>query len=134
MPRKAKKLYEYDLTGQDARDALGWQASRWQEDAVSYAGAVGVTQIMPYTADFIRAELLDDDSLLREDADDNIAMGAAYLAYLFELSEGNVDLALASYYQGFTSVTTNGMRADTQRYVASILAYVPRFESGELPA
>lgn len=114
--------------------ALGWQESRWQADAVSYAGAVGVTQIMPYTADFIRAELLGDDTLEREDADDNIAMGAAYLAYLFELSEGNVDLALASYYQGFTSVTNNGMRTDTQRYVASILAYVPRFESGELPA
>ena len=114
--------------------ALGWQESRWQPDAVSYAGAVGMTQIMPGTRDYIAEELIGIPDLSREDPEENIRMGSRYLAYLLELSKGDLRLALGSYYQGFTSVTRNGYRADTVRYVDSILDYVPRFESGELPA
>lgn len=113
--------------------ALGWQESRWQPDAVSYAGAVGMTQIMPGTRDYIADELIGIPELSREDAEENIRMGSRYLAYLLELSKGDLRLALGSYYQGFTSVTRNGYRADTVRYIDSILGYVPRFESGELP-
>lgn len=113
--------------------ALGWQESRWDPAAISYAGAVGVTQIMPGTRDYIANELIGEPDLSREDAEENIRMGARYMAYLLELTDGNIEMALGSYYQGFTSVTNNGYRADTVRYIEGVLGFQPRFESGELP-
>lgn len=112
---------------------LTWHESGWQEDALSYAGAVGIGQLMPYTADYIREDLLGQPDLERYNAEDNIYMSAAYLAYLFELSDGDTNNMIASYYQGFTSVKNNGQRQDTQRYIANVLANAEKFAAGDLP-
>lgn len=112
--------------------ALAWQESGWQPDAVSYAGAVGVTQLMPYTADFVSDDLIGEP-LSREVADDNIRMGSKYLSYLLELTDGDEEWALAAYYQGFTNIQEQGLRQDTRNYVGAIQAFRPRFASGELP-
>lgn len=112
---------------------LTWHESGWQEDALSYAGAVGIGQIMPYTAEYIADDLLGQPDLDRHDAEDNIHMSAAYLAYLFELSNGDTNNMIASYYQGFTSVKNNGQREDTKRYIANVLANAETFASGNHP-
>ena len=43
------------------------------------------------------------------------------------ISVNDVRLAVASYYQGPTSVRTIGLLPDTQAYVAAVLAFRPAF-------
>jgi len=112
---------------------LTWHESGWQEDALSYAGAVGIGQLMPYTAEYIADDLLGQPDLDRHNAEDNIHMSAAYLAYLFDLSNGDTNNMIASYYQGFTSVKNNGLRQDTQRYIANVHANAETFAAGGFP-
>ena len=69
---------------------------------ISYAGAVGLMQIMPRTGTLIaRARRQDDftvDQLLEPEI--NIDMAAWYLASLIERFEGRLPLAIASYNGG----------------------------------
>jgi hypothetical protein len=112
--------------------ALAWQESGWQQDEVSYVGAIGVLQIMPDTA----AQL--DDWLFQRDLDpwnnvwDNIDAGVAFLTCLYE-DTGDVELAIGSYYQGEGSVTRDGFFPDTRAYVDNILYMRDLFAAGELP-
>jgi len=128
-----RRAEEYGLDSNFFK-GLTWHESGWQDDAVSYAGAVGIGQLMPYTADYIASDLLGREGLDRYNAEDNIEMSAAYLAYLLELSDGDLTNTTASYYQGFTSVKNNGMRQDTVRYIENVNANAKRFANGELPS
>ena len=79
--------------------ALVWTESSFRPDAVSPAGAVGLTQLMPATA----AELGVDPS----DPVQNLEGGARYLAR--NLAEfGRLDLAAAAYNAGPGAVRQNG--------------------------
>lgn len=127
-----RRAEEYGLDANYFK-GLTWHESGWQDDAISYAGAVGIGQLMPYTADYIASDLLGREGLDRYNAEDNIEMSAAYLAYLLELSDGDLRNTTASYYQGFTSVKNNGMRQDTLRYIENVTANAERFAAGELP-
>ena len=40
--------------------AVGWQESGWQERVVSSAGAIGVMQLLPATADWVSATMLGE--------------------------------------------------------------------------
>ena len=102
--------------------AMTWLESGWQQGRVSSTGAVGVGQIMPATTAWMR------DHIIREplDAtvvDDNIRMSARFLRWLLDRNGGDVRLALAGYYQGLQAVQTRGLLAETERYVANIVAY-----------
>lgn len=100
--------------------ALTWSESGFNPAAVSGAGAVGLTQLMPATA----AGLGVDPS----DPAQNLTGGARYLAGQLQRF-GRLDLALAAYNAGPSAVTKVGgvpPYPETQAYVARVLA---RFQS-----
>jgi soluble lytic murein transglycosylase len=69
---------------------------------ISYAGAIGLMQIMPRTGTFIAGRLGDEDftvdALLEPEV--NIELAAWYLASLIERFDGRVPLAVAAYNGG----------------------------------
>jgi N-acetylmuramoyl-L-alanine amidase len=106
--------------------ALAWQESGWNQRARSSAGAIGIMQVMPETGRFVSHELVGRELDL-EDPRDNVVAGIAFLQYLWELTDGDVEHTLAGYYQGLRSVRDHGMYDDTERYVANVLALRDRF-------
>ncbi len=107
----------------DLAMALAWQESGWQRNKVSSTRAVGVMQLMPDTVDFVSAVLLGLPTRLDpRDPVANIRMGTRFLRYLLDANGGNVDRALASYYQGLRSVREHGMLDETRRFVANVKA------------
>ncbi|MGH8974232.1 MAG: lytic transglycosylase domain-containing protein [Acidimicrobiia bacterium] len=112
----------------DLAMALAWQESGWQTHKVSSTQAVGVMQLMPDTVEFVSRILLRQArNLDPHDPVANIRMGTRFLRYLLDRNGGNVDTALASYYQGLRSVRERGVFPETQRFVANVKALRPRF-------
>jgi LysM repeat protein len=109
--------------GVDARliKALATVESAWQQGAVSPAGAVGIMQLMPGTAEYMETNVFK--APMNEDisAQDNIRMGTRLLALLIE-STGTERDAVAAYYQGLTPTQSGVYFAETQGYVASVYA------------
>ncbi|MDQ1505102.1 MAG: hypothetical protein QOD57_2829 [Actinomycetota bacterium] len=106
----------------DLAMALAWQESGWQRSKVSSTRAVGVMQLMPDTVDFVSTSLLGTAPLDPADPVANIRMGTRFLRYLLDSHGGNLDRALASYYQGLRSVRERGPLEETQRFVANVKA------------
>jgi soluble lytic murein transglycosylase-like protein len=96
--------------------AVIWQESRYIADARSHAGAAGLMQLMPATAERFGCEDRNDPAA-------NVAAGTKYLKWLLKRFEGNVQLALAGYNAGEGSVDKyNGIPPynETQKYVEII--------------
>ena len=74
--------------------------SNWDPQAVSKKGAVGLMQLMPSTA---REMKLDPFS-----PEENIEGGTRYLRYLLDRFDGNLDVALAAYNSGPSTVDRAG--------------------------
>ena len=91
---------------------------------MSSTGAVGIGQLMPDTVDHM--EMLIGVDLDPYAAEDNIRMSARYLRLLLG-RYGAPEGALAAYYQGAGSVEANGTFAETDRYVANVLALRSQF-------
>ncbi len=137
---------ELDQTGEDARD-LAWRStageyaeliavvaarhelspvlltamaqveSAFDPLAVSPAGACGLLQLMPHTADrFGVSDVFD--------AAQNVEAGARYLSWLLEHYSGRTDLALAGYDTGGGAVDRYAgipPYRETRRYVEQVL-------------
>jgi soluble lytic murein transglycosylase-like protein len=71
--------------------------SSFRRTAVSWAGAVGYTQVMPATARWMDPRVRRTDLF---ETDVNLELGFAYLAWLLEYYEGDVRLALTAYNRG----------------------------------
>lgn len=99
--------------------AVAYRESGWQTKVVSPAGAIGVGQILPRTADWIAGDLIQIPELDPYNPDDNIRMSARFLSWLIGYT-GSTDAALAGYYQGLGSVAARGYFDDTQAYIANI--------------
>jgi len=99
--------------------SVAWQESGWNNDAVSFKGAVGVGQIMPATSAWVASDLIGRPNLDPTIAEDNIRMSARYLRWLIDYL-GDEDLALAGYYQGPGAVRAGIMYEDTVQYVANV--------------
>ena len=107
-------LRHEDIIRQQARDkdldpaliaAVIYQESRFR-DQTSRAGARGLMQITPATADFI-AKRSGGTAFTREDLATpqiNISYGTYYLRYLLDRYDGDTELALAAYNAGETNV------------------------------
>lgn len=99
--------------------ALCWKESRWQPDAVSHKGAVGVAQTLPGTARWVSSHLVGE-RLDPMEIDDNVRISAAYLRWLLDRSGGDTAAALAAYHQGRASTLNRGWLPVTERYVQDV--------------
>jgi len=104
--------------------AVAYQESGFDQRAVSPANAVGAMQVTPAAGDW--AEMLSGRRLNLLHAQDNVEAGVVILARLLATSP-STEHAVASYYQGQTSVRRYGMFSDTRSYVSSVLALSSRF-------
>jgi len=85
--------------------AICYQESKFQ-DRTSHAGARGVMQLLPSTADYIARKSGGTQFVQGDLADPqiNIAYGSWYLRYLLDHYDGNKRLAIAAYNAGETNV------------------------------
>lgn len=94
--------------------------SSYDPGAVSHAGAVGLMQLMPATAE--RYGVTD-----REDPVQNLRGGTRYLRDLLDMFDNNLELALAAYNAGENAVIRSGYRVpdypETRAYVKKVLRY-----------
>ncbi len=100
--------------------AFALQESGFDQRAVSPANAIGTMQVIPSSGEW--ASDLVGRQLNLLDPHDNVTAGVAIIRALVRTSP-NLETAIASYYQGQYSVTTQGMYPDTKAYVASVLAH-----------
>ncbi len=118
-PRYAAKIAElaarFDLSP-SLLEALVWQESRWQEQAVSPVGAQGLAQLMPGTARYLGVN--------PHDPFQNLEGGARYLREQLDRFGGDLEKALAAYNAGPGRVErARGIPniRETKQYVAAIM-------------
>jgi LysM repeat protein len=104
--------------------AVAWQESGWRQNVVSSAGAIGVMQVMPDTADYVNESLGGGDLNVRK-ADDNVKLGVTYLDHVIDQMPSE-EHGLAAYYTGPGNV--HDRLSEIQlRYVRSVEALKSRF-------
>jgi soluble lytic murein transglycosylase-like protein len=101
--------------------AVAWQESGWQQEVVSSAGAVGVMQLLPTTADWVGEAMLGT-AVDPRDLRQNVRAGVRLLAHYLDRYEGDRAKVLAAYYQGQTAVDRHGIYAVSRPYIAAIAA------------
>jgi soluble lytic murein transglycosylase-like protein len=111
--------------------------SGFRPEVCSHAGACGLMQLMPRTAASLARRMGRGDDFDIADPAFNIEAGTTYLAYLLELFDGDVELALAGYNAGPMRVrrwVRHGQPITTpvRRYVANVLAARERFARRDL--
>ena len=110
--------------------AVAYVESRFQSDALSPKGAIGVMQIMPRTGRTVFG--LTSQQLY--DSKTNIRAGIKFLDQLIKQYDGRIDLAL-SHYNGGSAVSKNGKRQIipyTKNYVLKVLAAATSYaDAGE---
>lgn len=85
--------------------AVIYTESKFQKDAVSGAGAVGLMQIIPETGEWVQGHLgLSAETLDLTDPAQNINIGCWYLQWLMEKFDNNYTLVLAGYNAGHNKV------------------------------
>lgn len=104
--------------------AFAFQESGFDQRAVSPANAIGTMQVIPSSGEWASGLVGRELNLL--DPQDNATAGVAIIRSLIRTSP-SLEVAIASYYQGQYSVTTQGMYPDTEAYVASVLAHRATF-------
>lgn len=131
--------------------AVARAESGFKADAESSAGARGVMQLMPETADWLvqREGYLGPEQPNLERAEDSIHLGTFYLSFLLERFRANEDTALAAYNAGhgvvgrwITEAQAAGETADsdtdmgeipfpeTRRFVERVQHYRELFRKG----
>jgi N-acetylmuramoyl-L-alanine amidase len=108
--------------------AVAWQESGWQPRVVSYAGAIGVMQLLPATGDWVGGAMLGHSVNLWNPAH-NVKAGVRLLRHYLDRYGGNKQLVLAAYYQGQSAADRYGIYPISRSYVASIL-YLERLFRG----
>ena len=121
--------------------------SRFNSNAQSHRGAVGLMQLMPDTAEWIAGQVDNDNHCSIDqiqEPETNIRYGIWYLASLQKEFDGNDILALAAYNAGrgnvqdwmiqygwtseFSSVDAIPY-AETREYVARVLKYQKKYQA-----
>lgn len=110
---------------QELLEAIGYHESRFQAGVTSSAGAMGIMQLMPGTAQAMGVK----DGY---DPYDNIMGGAKLLGYLYDVYDGDLKLTLAAYSAGTGSVAKyNGVPPfeETENFIKDIFAMLKSGES-----
>jgi len=97
--------------------------SAFRPSAKSHAGAVGLMQLMPATAQ-------DMGVTNREDPSQNIHGGVRYLAWLLDMFQGDRKLATAAYNAGPGAVKRHGgvpPFAETEAYIERVAILAKRY-------
>jgi LysM repeat protein len=108
--------------------AVAWQESGWQPGVMSSAGAIGVMQLLPSTADWVSTTMLGERVNLW-DAHSNVRAGVQLLKHYLQRYHRSRSLALAAYYQGQTGTDLHGIYPVSRTYIASILLLQSMFRS-----
>lgn len=99
--------------------------SAYDPNAVSHAGAVGLMQLMPGTAERYGVRN-------RKDPLANVAGGTRYLRDLLKMFDNNLVLALAAYNAGENAVIKYGNKIppyeETQTYVQRVLKFYNNYK------
>jgi len=102
--------------------------SAYRADAVSSAGAQGLMQLMPATAERFGVR----DAF---DPQQNLSGGTRYLRELIELFDSDLRLALAAYNAGENAVARYGNQVppfpETRKYVDRVLAFYRDNQAGD---
>lgn len=101
--------------------AVAWQESGWRARVVSRAGAVGVMQLTPATADWVGSSMLGQ-RVDPYDVRSNVRAGITLLKHYLDRYGGDRSLTLAAYYQGQTAADRHGIYRITRPYIASVTA------------
>ncbi len=104
----------------DLLTAIAWHESRFQPDVTSWAGAMGLMQLMPDTAKAMGVSNAYDPY-------ENVMGAAKLLSKLSEMYDGDQTLTLAAYAAGTGSVAKyNGVPpyGETQEFVKTITEMV----------
>ncbi|HSI99682.1 MAG TPA: LysM peptidoglycan-binding domain-containing protein [Patescibacteria group bacterium] len=101
--------------------AVAWQESGWQQGVVSSAGAIGVMQLLPTTAEWVGEAMLGT-TVDPRDLRHNVRAGVRLLAHYLERYDGDRAKVLAAYYQGQTAVDRHGIYRVSRPYITSIAA------------
>lgn len=106
--------------------AIAWQESGWHQPLVSKAGAIGVMQLLPGTAQWM--SLYAGRSLNPRSTRDNVLAGVLFLRYLTGLAgRSHRSQVIAAYYQGMSAIGKKPKWfADTKQYVKSVTAIYNR--------
>ena len=102
--------------------------SNWNPEAASPAGAVGLMQIIPSTAEHLGVKD-------RRDPEQSIWGGTRYIAELLRRYDGDWDKAIAAYNAGPGAVDKHGgipPFRETKNYVPRVRGYYERYRRGEL--
>ena len=97
--------------------------SSGRHDAVSHAGAMGLMQLMPRTAESLG---VTDPFDIRQ----NIDGGSAYLRRMLDMFDDDLSLALAAYNAGAGAVRRHGgipPFQETQNHVPRVLHHMERY-------
>lgn len=117
VPMFAAWAKTYDVP-QDLLEAIAWKESGWQPNAVGPGGHLGLLQLSPETVEMIEGGLLGRD-LDPLDANEAIQMGARYLRFLLDRTDGE-DEATAAWRQGLASVQRDGITTAGAAYVDAV--------------
>lgn len=105
--------------------------SGYNPQAKSPAGAIGLMQLMPGTAERYGVRNIWDPQ-------ENLIGGARYLRFLLSLFPNKLDLVLAAYNAGEGAVQQAGMKippyAETKAYVPAVLGHYERYRAAVQPA
>ena len=81
----------------DIAFSLVWVESRFNPKAVSHAGAIGLAQVMPATAQILQPGITREELF---DPETNLRLGFRYLRDMFQKYDGDLRLALLAYNRG----------------------------------
>lgn len=142
LAKQIARIAEERLEGRTHQEAfvlLICIESRFDGNARSKVGAIGLTQVMPkLVPDFAKACGIGEITAVdAADSETNLTLGACVFRSLLDRFNGNVTLSLAGYNSGPDSPTTRKMGAlqmghpETAGYVAAFAMLKEKMERGQ---
>jgi soluble lytic murein transglycosylase len=131
-PLEYEQLVRANARNKDLEPALVaaviYAESRFDPNARSAAGAVGLMQLLPETAEFIARKTGGKDFVVADlrDPEINVRYGTWLLSYLSDYYDGDVPTALAAYHAGPGAVDEWRRRGqgivfpETEAYVSEV--------------